>query len=162
MFLEVRFKICPICQILHFCPTILLWWAGYIPVNFDRVFWVVFGVCFLFSPTGYFVLGIFSPSLWQFVFYFSLLILYLSFTFRFRFLPSCCPFWLVHLSAVPISVLHYADVSVSNLSIMLHRERLSTKDGTLYHIHPGQFVVLCTSGCHNLKWTVICVRIEPG
>ena len=80
---------------------------------------------------------------------FSLLILYLSFTFRF--LPFCCPVWLVHLSAVPISVLHYADVSVSNVSVMLHRERLSTEDGTLYHIHPGQFVVLCTSGCHNLK-----------
>ena len=59
---------------------------------------------------------------------FSLLIVYLSFTFRF--LPSCCPFWLVHLFAVPISVLHYADVSVSNFSIMLHRERLSTEDGT--------------------------------
>ena len=37
-----------------------------------------------------------------------LLILYLSFTFRF--LPSCCPVWLVHLSAIPISVLHNADV----------------------------------------------------
>ena len=59
---------------------------------------------------------------------FSLLIVYLSFTFRF--LPSCCPFWLVHLFAVPISVLHYTDVSVSNFSIMLHRERLSTEDGT--------------------------------
>ena len=91
----------------------------------------------------------FSFFFFFFLSIFSLLILYLSFTFRF--LPSCCPVWLVHLSAVPISVLHYADVSVSIFSIMLHRERLSTEDGTLYHIHPGQFVVLCTSRCHNLK-----------
>ena len=132
-----------------FLSTILLWWADTYLLSLTE-FAGGFGVYFSFSPADYFVLGILflllcdlNSSL------FSLLILYLSFTFRFH--PSCCPFWLVHLSAVPISVLHYADVSVSNFSIMLHRERLSTEDGTLSHIHPGHFVVLCTSGYHNLK-----------
>ena len=91
---------------------------------------------------------------------FLILFYYLSFTFRF--LPSCCPVWLVHLFAVPISVLRYADVSVSNFSIIPQREKPFTKDGTLYYIRPGQCVVLCTPGCHNLKWTVICVCIQPG
>ena len=87
---------------------------------------------FLIFPCGLFRLRYFFSFLGDLIYFFSslfpLLIVYLSFTFKF--LPSCCPFWLVHLFAVPISVLHYTDVSVSIFSIMLHRERLSTEDGT--------------------------------
>ena len=83
-------------------------------------------------------------------------------SFTFRFLSSCCPVWLLHLFAVPISVLHYADVSVSNISIIPQRERRFTKEGILYYIHPGQCVVLCTPGCHNLNCDLCLCKARVG
>ena len=131
-----------------FCATILLWWAGYIPVNFDRVCWGGL-VCVYFSPAGSFVLGIFSSSLWLKCFSFPPFWFYICHLHSDFFLLAVQFGWSTYLLFLLAS--YIMQMSVSTVSIMLHRERLSTKDGTLYHIHLGQFVVLCTSVCHYLK-----------